>query len=170
VIDPQADFEEFVAARSKHLLRMAYLLTGHDADAEDLLQRALIKVVPAWSRIHGDPEAYVRKVLVRENISRWRTRRWREVLVRQPVDPSIDPIAAVDAQLDLAVALRCLAPRQRAVIVLRYFEDLTEAETARVLSVAVGTVKTQHRDAIARLRVLLPRLIDATETQGEVGR
>jgi len=148
------DFEEFVVARSSALLRMAYLLTGQDADAEDLLQRALIKAVPVWSRIQGDPTAYVRKIMVRENISRWRTRRWREVLVDRHTEPPAS-IPSTDERLMLADALSQLAPRQRAVVVLRYYEDLTEVETARVLGIAVGTVKSQHRDAVARLRVLL---------------
>ncbi|WP_246003994.1 SigE family RNA polymerase sigma factor [Nocardioides marmoriginsengisoli] len=153
------DFEEFVAARSAALLRTAYLLTGQHADAEDLLQRAFLKVVPAWSRIQGSPEAYVRKVMVRENISRWRARRWREVLVsRHPEEPT-DSGTSLEDRLTLMAALATLAPRQRAVIVLRYFEDLTEVETARLLGVAVGTVKSQHRDAIARLRVLVPDLL-----------
>lgn len=149
------DFEGFVVARSAALLRTAYLLTGQDADAEDLLQRALIKAVPVWSRIQGDPTAYVRKIMVRENIARWRSRRWREVLVDRVLEPPVST-PATDERLVLADALTQLAPRQRAVIVLRYYEDLTEVETARILGVAVGTVKSQHRDALARLRVLLP--------------
>lgn len=158
----QEDFEQFVVARSRSLLRTAYLLTGHAADAEDLVQRALLKTVPAWSRITGDPEVYVRKILVRENISRWRSRRWREVVVDR-VPEVAAPGDATEERIVLAQALAQLAPRQRAVIVLRYFEDLTEVETARVLGVSVGTVKSQHRDAIARLRQLAPNLV-AEET------
>lgn len=162
------DFEEFVAARSPALLRTAYLLTGHHADAEDLLQRALLKAVPAWSRIRGEPEAYVRRILVRENISRWRGRRWREISVDRLPDASMPDVTTED-RLVLAQALARLAPRQRAVIVLRYFEDLTEAETARILGVGVGTVKSQHRDAIARLRTLMPDLVDLV-SERVVGR
>lgn len=150
------DFEGFVVARSAALLRTAYLLTGHDADAEDLLQRALIKAVPVWSRIQGDPTAYVRKIMVRENISRWRSRRWREVLVARTTELAPARDLSTDERLVLSDALAQLAPRQRAVVVLRYYEDLTEVETARVLGIAVGTVKSQHRDALARLRILLP--------------
>lgn len=153
----QEDFEEFVAGRSPALLRTAYLLTGHAEDAEDLLQRALIKTVPAWSRIYGNPEDYVRRVLVRENISRWRRRRWREVSVSEVPDTQRDG-PGVEDRLVLAAALTQLAPRQRAVIVLRYFEDRSEVETARLLGVSVGTVKSQHRDAVRRLRALLPDL------------
>ena len=78
------DFEAFVAARYGALLRTAYLLTGDHHDAEDLLQQALVKAVGAWGRITGDPEPYVRTILVRQNVSRWRGRRWREVHTAEP--------------------------------------------------------------------------------------
>ena len=81
------DFEEFVRARRAALLRTAYLLTGNHADAEDLLQRALVKAVPHWSRLRDQPEPYVRRILTRESISRWRRRRWREVSTDQPPEP-----------------------------------------------------------------------------------
>ena len=139
------------------LLRTAYLLTGHPEDAEDLVQTALVKAVPAWSRIAGEPDAYVRRIMVNENISRWRKRRGREVLVADaPEGSSLDPDSADAVALEKALAT--LAPKQRAVIVLRYFEDLTERETAEILGVAVGTVKSQARDALARLRLALPGL------------
>ncbi|GAB4003103.1 SigE family RNA polymerase sigma factor [Nocardioides ultimimeridianus] len=149
-------FEEYVAVRRGALLRSAYLLTGSHADAEDLVQVALIKVVPHWRRIADDPDAYVRRVLVRESISRWRRRRWREVHTARVPEPPIDD--PVDERLALRDALDRLAPRQRAVVVLRYFEDLTERETAEVLGIAVGTVKSQTRDALARLRSIVPGL------------
>jgi RNA polymerase sigma-70 factor (sigma-E family) len=151
------DFEEFVAARMSALLRTAYLLTGNHHDAEDLVQTALVKTVPHWKRISGNPEAYVRRILVHENISRWRRRKWREVSPDQapeaaaPAEPTAERLALQDA-------LGKLAPRQRAVIVLRYFDDLTEAETARLMGTSVGTVKSQSRDALARLRTLVPDL------------
>ncbi len=144
-------FEEYVAARRSALLRTAYLLTGHHDDAEDLVQVALVKVVPKWSRIADDPEPYVRKVLVHESVSRWRRRRWREVHTDRLPDVPIEGPGADRVALQQALAR--LAPRQRAVVVLRYYEDLTETETARVLGVSVGTVKSQARDALARLRV-----------------
>jgi RNA polymerase sigma-70 factor (sigma-E family) len=133
VSDPDARgrFDEFVAARMPALLRTAYLLTGSQPDAEDLVQTALVRAVPRWSRIVGDPEPYVRKILVNENISRWRRRRWREVPVQPPETGVAD--RATDDRLVLAQALAALAPRQRAVIVLRYYEDLTEKETAALL-------------------------------------
>jgi RNA polymerase sigma-70 factor (sigma-E family) len=143
-------FEEYVAARRGALLRTAYLMTGSHEDAEDLVQAVLIKVVPHWRRIADHPEPYVRKVLARESVSRWRRRRWREVHTdRVPETPVEGPTAE---RVALQRALARLAPRQRAVIVLRYYEDLTEAETARTLGISVGTVKSQARDALARLR------------------
>ena len=151
------DFEEYVAARMPALLRTAYLLTGNPHDAEDLVQTALVKAVPAWKRISGNPDAYLRRVMVNENISRWRRRRGREVLVNATPDAGHDDPDAASA-LALQQALASLAPRQRAVIVLRYFEDLTEREAAEVLGVALGTVKSQARDALLRLREAYPDL------------
>lgn len=154
------DFEEFVAARQSSLLRTAYLLTGHRQDAEDLVQVALVKAVPHWHRITDNPEAYVRRMLVRENISRWRRRRWREVSVDSHEDAvqGGTPTDDVASRLSLCRALAQLAPRQRAVLVLRYLEDLDVAQTAEALGVSVGTVKSQTRDALARLRTVAPDL------------
>jgi RNA polymerase sigma-70 factor (sigma-E family) len=150
------DFAEFVAARSGALLRTAYLLTGSHQDAEDLVQSALIKAVPKWGRLR-EHEPYVRRILVNESISRWRRRRWRETSADR-----LDERPARDVDVDDAIVLRDalaqLAPRQRAVIVLRYFDDLTEAQTADALGIAVGTVKSQARDALVRLRTLVPDL------------
>jgi RNA polymerase sigma-70 factor (sigma-E family) len=144
-----ADFEEFVVARRDALLRTAYLLTGDHHDAEDLVQSALVKVVPKWGRIKDRPESYVRQVLARESVSRWRGRRWREVTTDAVPEgthhDSADRIALLED-------LRKLSPRQRAVLVLRYFDDLTEADTAKALGISVGTVKSHVRDALTRLR------------------
>jgi RNA polymerase sigma-70 factor (sigma-E family) len=158
----QSGFEEFVAARRPALLRTAYLLTGNHADAEDLVQAALVKTVPHWRRIADRPEPYVRQVLARESVSRWRRRRWRETPTsdlpeRHADGPDLDQREALRRALDV------LAPRQRAVIVLRYYEDLTEQETATALGIAVGTVKSQARDGLARLRGLLPGLDEDDE-------
>lgn len=142
-------FEKFVVARRDALLRTAYLLTGNHHDAEDLVQTALIKVVPKWARIEGHPEPYVRKVLARESVNRWRARRWREVTTdvvpESTHDDSTDRVALLED-------LRTLSRRQRAVLVLRYFDDLTEVETAEALGISVGTVKSHTRDALGRLR------------------
>ena len=147
-------FDAYVAARYASLTRTAYLLTGHHHDAEDLVQSALLKAVAVWKRIEDSPDAYVRRIMVNDNVSRWRRHRGREVVVQSvpehaPVGTATD---APDEVLMLRDALARLAPRQRAVIVLRYYEDLTERETADVLGIAVGTVKSQARDALARLR------------------
>lgn len=152
-------FAEFVAARQAALLRTAYLLTGHAQDAEDLVQTTLVKVVPRWRRIRDNPEPYVRRVMVNENVSRWRRRRWRE----ESTDALPDRLAdAADHDDLLAVrsALLGLAPRQRAVLVLRYYEGLSEAEIAAALGIAPGTVKSQARDGLARLRRALPDVED----------
>jgi RNA polymerase sigma-70 factor (sigma-E family) len=156
VAGTETDFEEFVTARSAALLRTAYLLTGNHQDAEDLVQAALLKAVPRWGRVR-EHEPYVRRILVNESVSRWRRRRWRETSTEslpELGDSGVD----VDTRLALRQALGRLAPRQRAVIVLRYFDDLTETQTADLLQISVGTVKSQSRDALARLRALVPDL------------
>jgi RNA polymerase sigma-70 factor (sigma-E family) len=150
----RTSFEEFVVARRDALLRTAYLLTGNHHDAEDLVQTTLIKVVPKWSRIEDRPEPYVRRVLARESVSRWRARRWREVTTDLVPDVARDGSDSAD-RIVLLEDLRRLSPRHRAVLVLRYFEDLTEVETAAALGISVGTVKSHARDALARLRTQL---------------
>lgn len=150
-------FEEWVVGRRPALLRTAFLLTGSTHEADDLVQTTLLKVVPRWSRVAADPEAYVRRVMVNANISRWQRRRWREVATAQVPDWAVEQVGSED-RLTLHAALARLAPRQRAVVVLRYYDDLTEREAADLLGVTVGTVKSQARDALARLRVLLPTL------------
>ena len=153
----QAGFEEFVAGRRQALLRTAYLLTGNHEDAEDLVQVALVKAVPHWARIAEHPEPYVRKILARESVSRWRRRRWREVAT-DDLPERATPETDRAGEMALRDALARLAPRQRAVIVLRYYDDLTERQTAETLGIGVGTVKSHARDALARLRVLVPEL------------
>lgn len=163
--DPAVDFEQFVLARSGALLRTAYLLTGSEQDAEDLVQTALLKAVPRWGRVR-EHEPYVRRILVHESVSRWRRRRWRETSTeRLPELAAAGP--DVDGRLVLRQALGWLAPRQRAVIVLRYFDDLTEVQTAEALGISVGTVKSQSRDALARLRALVPDLAERDVIRSE---
>lgn len=163
--DPAAEdasFEAFVAARRTALLRTAYLLTGDLHDAEDLLQVALAKTLPHWQRIAHRPEPYVRQVLSRESVTRWRARRWRETAVATLPDVTSPGLQAqTDDRLDLLRALATLSPRQRAVVVLRYYEDLSEAETSRLLGIGVGTVKSHARDGIAALRRVLPAVAPA---------
>ncbi|MFJ9697655.1 SigE family RNA polymerase sigma factor [Kitasatospora sp. NPDC101183] len=153
------DFTEFVAACGPKLLRTAWLLTGDPHQAEDLLQTALAKVWPRWDRIAPDrPEAYLRKVLVTCHVSWWR-RRWTGELPHGELPeppPSADPYEGVVLGQVVAEAVRTLAPRQRAVVVLRFFEDLSVEETAEVLRCSTGTVKSQTHRALALLRERLP--------------
>ena len=149
------DFREFVAARSPALLRTAYLLTGDWGTAEDLLQTALTKIYLAWRRM-GEIEAvepYARRVLVNTSISWWR-RRWHgerptEVLPERAVADRVDEQLERDA---LWRHVRSLPARQRAVLVLRFYEDLSEAQTAAILDISTGTVKSQTSRALATLR------------------
>ena len=152
------DFERFVAERGPRLLRVAWLLTGDAHLAEDLLQTALAKVWPRWHHIAaGNPEAYVRKALVNTYAS-WRRRHWSGEIPQDDlpeISSTVDAFASVDLEHSLAAAIRDLPPRQRAVIVLRYFEDLSVDDTARVLHCRPGTVKSQ---AVKALRTLRGRL------------
>ena len=148
-------FDEFVAARSSGLLRTAYLLTHDHALAEDLLQTSLAKAWFAWSRIEKDPEPYVRKVLVNTFASWWR-RKWNgEHAYADLPEPAPAGSAhdASDQRQDLWTAMARLPRRQRAVVVLRFVEDLSEAETARLLGISPGTVKSQTSKALAKLRI-----------------
>jgi RNA polymerase sigma-70 factor (sigma-E family) len=148
-------FAEFVTARSPRLQRTAYLLTHDWAHAEDLLQTALVRAWSAWGRIDGDPEPYVRRILVNVYASWWR-RRWRHVeqpTSRLPERGATDHVATVDERDEVWQALGRLPRRQRAVLVLRYFEDMTEAQIADVMGVSVGTVKSQAKKALEKLRL-----------------
>ena len=153
----RSTFDDFVATRSSSLLRTAYLLTRDHALAEDLLQTALTKAWFAWGRIDGHPDPYVRKILVNTYASWWR-RKWNgerpteelPEVARSHVDADA---AASDTAHDLWDAMGRLPRRQRAVVVLRYFEDLTEVETAALLGISVGTVKSQTSKALAKLRI-----------------
>lgn len=168
------DFDGFVRARTPALLRAAYLLTGDQYLAEDLVQIALVRTHRAWSRIREQsPEAYTRKVMYHQHVSWWRQRRGRETLRADPQEnpgPARDEASTVVIRLTMREALQRLPARQRAVLVLRYFEDHTEAETAELLGVAVGTVKSQAARALARLRAIAPELIDSTPAIEECAR
>jgi RNA polymerase sigma-70 factor (sigma-E family) len=147
-------FAEFVTVRSPRLLRTAYLLTHDWAAAEDLLQTALVKAWSAWRRLDGDPEPYVRRILV-NTYSSWWQRRWRGEQATGEVPESTldDPHATVDERDRVWRALLRLPRRQRAVVVLRYFEDLPEVEIAELLGVSAGTVKSQAAKGLAKLRL-----------------
>ncbi|MDX6266993.1 MAG: hypothetical protein QOD70_1733 [Frankiales bacterium] len=146
-------FAAFVAGRGPALQRTAYLLTGDWTLAEDLLQTALAKSFLAWGRIrHDDPEGYVRRVLANTHASWWR-RKWRGETSTEVLPETVtDGWSGVDDAVALAAALRRLPPKQRAVIVLRFHEDMTEQAVAGALGIAVGTVKSQTSKALATLR------------------
>ena len=156
--ETEVSFEDFVRARSGSLLRTALLLTGQRAEAEDLVQIALERAYRHWPRIcrSEGPERYVRKILARASAERWRRlarrpERAMPAAEHGPVEPDrTNEIADRDYLLR---ALAALPPRQRAVVVLRYFDDLSEAETAQMLGCSLGTVKSQTARGLARLRV-----------------
>ncbi len=152
--DQDEAFSAFVAARSRHLLQAAHLLTGDRHRAEDLLQTTLTRAYLRWDRIvDEDPEGYVRRTMVNAHIDWWRRRPWREQSTDDVPDrPVADGASAYDARDALLAALAGLSRRQRAVVVLRYFEDLSEAEIARTLGCSTGTVKSAASRAMAKLR------------------
>ena len=157
-----------MAARQAALLRTAYLLTGDRAGAEDLVQTALAKLYLSWDRVREREaiDGYVRRIIVNEHNSLWR-RAWKR---REHVAETMPERPFVDEYDDgrgaaLWSFVRSLPPRQRAVIVLRYYEELSEAETAAVLGVSVGTVKSQASRALAGLRERAPRSIDPREEE-----
>ena len=152
----EAEFAAFVASRQRRLLRAAWLLTGDWMAAEDLVQATLAKVWRHWSRVvdAGDPDAYVRRILVNGFLSGWR-RRWRGERPSADLPDTAsrtDLAGEVTTRLAVRAALDRLPRRQRAVLVLRYFDDLTETQTAEALGCAVGTVKSTAAKALATLR------------------
>ena len=151
-----ADFRDYVAARSATLLRMAYLLTGHRADAEDLVQVALAKTYVAWHRIQDRRavDGYVRRAMVNTHISWWRQRRLEEYPTEHiPERAAPDHAGNSEVHDALWRALARLPPRMRAAVALRFYEDMTEAEIADVLGVSVGTVKSTISRAVGKLRI-----------------
>jgi RNA polymerase sigma-70 factor (sigma-E family) len=151
----EAEFTAFVAERGQALLRVAHALTGDARSAEDLVQGALAKAYARWPRIHSDAEAYVRKILYHDRASGWRrVGRHREVSVAEVPDR---PLREHDVAERIAVreALLTLPARQRAVLVLRYLEDLSVEETAEALGCRPGTVASQSSRALAKLRELI---------------
>ena len=154
----ERDFTAFVTERGHRLLRVAYALTGNRQAAEDLLQTALAKTALHWARIEHGAELYVRKILYHDHVSRWKKlRRLREVPVESVPDHSArgDLSRQVADRLAVHSALLRLPPRQRAVLVLRYLEDLSEKQVAEVLGCSPGTVASQASRALARLREVI---------------
>lgn len=158
--DRYAGFDQFVQARAQQLTRYGYLLCLDAQLAEDLTQHALVALAKRWPRVRDDnPEAYARRVILHAVIDRGRRRQViQEVVTERLPDlaESVDATADLDDRLDLEELLRTLPPRQRAVLVLRFYEDLTEAQTAAALGCSVGTVKSQSHHALNKLRLQLP--------------
>jgi RNA polymerase sigma-70 factor (sigma-E family) len=145
-------FDDFVRARLPQLVRFGRALTGDEERGADLVQDALVRVLPRWDRIWSeDPEGYVRRVMVNRNISVWRALR-RERLAAEPPEGSVEDRVRDQA---LWAALRRLPPRQRTVIALRYLADQSEAQTAALMGCSVGTVKSQAHAAMQTLHDLL---------------
>jgi RNA polymerase sigma-70 factor (sigma-E family) len=160
----RGEFERFVAGQADELLRVGYLLVGDLAEAEDLVQECFLRVARRWPRVRGmdHPGAYARRILVNLALDGSKRRsRWRDELASrdgQRPEGYAGEVAASDAGVansELTAALAALPPRQRAVLVLRYFEDLSEAQVAVVLDCSVGTVKSTASRALARLRQTL---------------
>ncbi|MEU1516912.1 SigE family RNA polymerase sigma factor [Streptomyces sp. NPDC005811] len=163
-----SEFQAFVIGRWPRLMRTAFLLTGEQHAAEDLVQTTLEQVYVAWRRVASadEPEAYVRRVMINAHARRYR-RRLREFLAPKGDDPGPahevadtgDRIAQADDRHALLKALAELPPRQREAVVLRYWEDLTETQTATAMGCSVGAVKSNAAKGIAKLRAI-PALAD----------
>jgi RNA polymerase sigma-70 factor (sigma-E family) len=171
VVNDAADadgFAEFVVARERALQRTAWLLTGDWALAEDLVQTALVRSWPRWERIRrrDNPEIYVRKVMVNTWLT-WSRRKWRKeqafALVPDRPAPG-DHAAETSVRIAVQQALAALTARQRAVLVMRVFDDMSEGDVAQALGLAVGTIKSTTAQALAKLRQD-PRLADLLERE-----
>lgn len=150
----EAEFHEFVVARWPRLVRTAYLLTGDRHHAEDLAQATLVRAFQGWNRVRtsDSPDAYVHRIMVRCNASRFRKRRVAEQLGELPERGTSDAAEQVAQRRALVAALQDLPKKQRAIVVLRFWSDLTERETAEVVGCSVGAVKSQTHRALAKLR------------------
>ncbi|MFI6505048.1 SigE family RNA polymerase sigma factor [Nonomuraea typhae] len=150
-MDHAADFDEFVRARGDALLRYGYVLSGNSEDAADLVQEALARLGDAWHRVQNkqNPEGYVRTTMTRLHINAWRRRHREDLVADVPEEGRSDRYG--DA--DLWAELQGLPRKQRAVLVLRYYEDLSDAEIADILGVSRGTVRSQAARALDKLRI-----------------
>lgn len=148
------EFRGFMRGRWSAMVRLAYTLTGDRGHAEDIAQAAFAKAYASWGRVRraGDPDAYVATIVIHENSRRFRRQRVREDLRAAVPEQVSDADEALDDRVVLRDALDLLGPRQRAVIVLRFWLDMSEAEAARALNCSVGTVKSQTSRALATLR------------------
>lgn len=169
--DPR--FVALVHARTAALLRSAYLLTGDRQLAEDLVQTALAKTALHWRRVDKDrAEAYTRKVMYHEQVTQWRRRRVAESFPATMPESTGRGSESDATELKVAVAraLTRLGPRQRAVLVLRYYEDLPITEVAKLLGCSVGTIKSQTHRALATLRAAAPQLLDFSDNRNGASR
>lgn len=165
-MDAEAELREFVAARGPALSRAAYLLTGDHQAAEDLVQETYVVMVRRWQRFGTvDPEAYVRTILYSRFVDGYRRRRRLVELPwsSPPEGQRDDHVGDAADRVALREALERLTPRQRAVLVLRFYEDLTEVQTAATLGISPNTVKSQARVALRRLRELAPDVVGSFE-------
>ena len=161
-----ASFPDFVTRQQQSLLRLAFLLVGDRGHAEDLVQTALTKTYRHWDRItrRGEPSAYVRRVLVTTHTS-WRRRAWHREhpTGRLPDVAAAEPADRLEASEELRRTLSALPPRMRATVVLRYYEDLSELQTAQLMGCSESTVNTQAARGLARLRSALATLPNAQQ-------
>lgn len=164
------EFDSFVRGRTPALLRAAYLLTGDQHLAEDLVQSALARTHRRWANLHheGNAEAYTRKTMYHLQVSWWRRPKVAESMPGDLPEPraGYDHAEVTSTRVALRRALLRLTPKQRAVLVLRFFEDRSEGETAELLDIAPGTVKSQTAKALARLRTVAPELAEFYFTEG----
>lgn len=164
-MDREVELREFVTARGAALSKTAYLLTGDHQAAEDLVQETYVVLVRRWQKSGSvDPEAYVRRILYSRFVDNWRRRRVAEFPWASPPEaPGGDEAGSATDRLTLRDALTRLTQRQRAVLVLRFYEDLTEVQAAAALGISPNTVKSQTRVALQRLRELVPDAAAAFE-------
>ncbi len=167
--EAEREFNDFVAGTSRRLAQFATLLVNDRYTAEDLVQTALVKAYLSWPSARNSPVAYVRRVMLNQRTDWWRRLRGREQVTAEPPDaPAFGDLADTQASQDAVLqALRGLTKRERAVVVLRYFEDLSEAQIAAELDIAVGTVKSTLFRALGKLRVS-PDLVPAGVTEMEI--
>lgn len=158
----RAQFEDFVNVQGTRLLHAAYGLCGDWQHAEDLVQQVLVSVATRWSHITTDPLAYAYRCLVRANIDRWRLLRRRPETLADPASIAAlhscaptPPTPVVEGDPGVLEALRALPARQRAILVLRYLQDLSESQTAAALGISVGAVKSGASRGLARLRTTM---------------
>ncbi|WP_240687133.1 SigE family RNA polymerase sigma factor [Amycolatopsis suaedae] len=162
------DFGEFVEANLPGLLRYGHALTGNPHDASDLVQTVLEKIGSRWAHVQrktGDPMAYIRRSMANAHISRWRRTKRENLVAEIPESQPVSPTDPFEHE-PLWQALRALPPRQRAVVVLRYYEGLSEVEIAESLGVSQGTVKSQASKALASLRTKMTVSMDSADDGG----